>query len=270
LTKTYTLVGPEGGLALDKTKICLGDSITFSLVDTADVNTFIWDFGDGIVAENQSPVTHVFDQYPTDGMVQINLILKAVEDECEFTDTITIEVVDLIPAFEILDVNECLASIDLIGLNGESLVYEWEFGDGNIAEGNAVQHEYTAPGMYEITYSVSDPEVGCRMSITEAVAFEDLTLEYFIPNVFSPNGDERNDFFNILIDENLQDDVEILAFKIFNRWGEMVYNNLSPQEGWDGRFEAELAPAEVYAYYIEASVQGCEPVVIKGNITLLR
>ena len=113
-----------------------------------------------------------------------------------------------------------------------------------------------------VTYkaTVSDSE-GCYFGV-----FQRIVRLIEVPNIFTPNSDMRNDNFDIIGDFE-QDD--ILSFRVFNRWGQMVYNNETPSTGWDGRFNDEPQPVDVYVYKIEVkSGDGVEELV--GDVTLLR
>ena len=95
----------------------------------------------------------------------------------------------------------------------------------------------------------------------------------FIPNVFSPNGDGKNDFFTILSD-GLQ--VEIIThLRIFDRWGNMVFesSNLSPDDpslGWDGHFQSSPVANGVYIYQAEIRFIDGYTEVFSGDVSLIR
>jgi gliding motility-associated-like protein len=94
---------------------------------------------------------------------------------------------------------------------------------------------------------------------------------YKLPNVFSPNNDGLNDFFNVIITESsFIEAVTIINFKVYNRWGNLLYDNDNPDTGWDGNHQNERSPAEVYAYVVELEIQNCNNEFVKGNITLIR
>lgn len=100
-----------------------------------------------------------------------------------------------------------------------------------------------------------------------------LENPYYIPNVFTPNNDDKNDFFSIFGDLELIQNVN--QFSIYDRWGEKVFhteNVLATDESmkWYGDFKNEPAKAGVYAYYIEyISISG-ELVKSTGDVTILR
>src|SRR5690606_17946782 len=72
----------------------------------------------------------------------------------------------------------------------------------------------------------------------------------FIPNAFSPNGDGLNDEF-LPFNENL------ISFnmQIYNRWGEMIYNNSNSNRGWNGLFQGKLCQQGVYMYVISYTIE---------------
>lgn len=91
---------------------------------------------------------------------------------------------------------------------------------------------------------------------------------FFVPNAFSPNGDGKNDKFNVL--ETCL--VEKYKLDIFNRWGELVFTTLSTSKSWDGTYNGRDAEGGVYFYRINARLtdRSKEEIELKGDITLIR
>ena len=85
---------------------------------------------------------------------------------------------------------------------------------------------------------------------------EDEVVE-FIPNVITPNGDEKNQYFEV------SKNVTGSSLSIFNRWGGLVYSSTDYLNTWDG----EDQPSGVYYYTI---VSRCSGDVYKGVVTLMR
>ncbi len=77
------------------------------------------------------------------------------------------------------------------------------------------------------------------------------SCKYFIPNAFSPNGDDINDYFKVYFDV-LNCAVEVFNIKIYNRWGALVYQ--SNENTWDGYFAGAKMNPGVYAYVIEMQI----------------
>jgi gliding motility-associated-like protein len=67
-----------------------------------------------------------------------------------------------------------------------------------------------------------------------------------LPNVFSPNGDGINDMF---ISKNLNDAIERVEMKIFNRFGQLVYETSDPAINWEGKFRNTDKPVPSGVYY---------------------
>ena len=84
---------------------------------------------------------------------------------------------------------------------------------------------------------------------------------------FTPNNDGYNDFYLI----ELEDDI-VTKFKleIFNRIGQKVYEANDINFTWDGTFNGEPLPAQVFDFYIELDCVGKKSFFHKGNITLIK
>jgi len=95
----------------------------------------------------------------------------------------------------------------------------------------------------------------------------------YIPNIFSPNDDGRNDFFTIFGDPDQI--VSVQEFSIYDRWGNQVFRNEGfppnvESEGWDGTFRGEPMDSAVFVYYARLEFTDGEEVLFKGDVTLLR
>lgn len=89
----------------------------------------------------------------------------------------------------------------------------------------------------------------------------------YIPTAFSPNGDGRNDQFELYIGPGLG---EIVNFKVFNRWGGLVFEGADRTAAWDGDFRGEPAPTGVYAYIVQAVWADGLLTTYEGEIHLIR
>jgi gliding motility-associated-like protein len=94
---------------------------------------------------------------------------------------------------------------------------------------------------------------------------------FFIPNTFSPNGDGSNDVFY----PRGTGLFRIKAFRIFNRWGQVVFEKREfpvndPGHGWDGRYRGQKPMADVYVYQVELLCANGELVKYSGNIALIQ
>jgi len=106
---------------------------------------------------------------------------------------------------------------------------------------------------------------GCLYEAGVAVAVRAFRSE--MPNAFSPNGDGVNDYFN-LVYRGGRPDIE--NFRIFNRWGQLVYDNDTPEQGWDGTYRGRPQPADVYIYRLHLMTPEGLEQSYEGEVTLLR
>ncbi|MBL0288374.1 MAG: gliding motility-associated C-terminal domain-containing protein [Bacteroidetes bacterium] len=88
----------------------------------------------------------------------------------------------------------------------------------------------------------------------------------FLPNSFSPNGDGINDKLYIRTEELFEN----VILRVFNRWGELVFETNDQKIGWDGRYKGFDAIGDSFAYYFEGICASKEKIVKKGNITIIR
>ena len=102
-----------------------------------------------------------------------------------------------------------------------------------------------------------------------------ITVEFnpkvFIPNGFSPNNDGINDMFF----PNTKGVSEIKLMRIFDRWGEMVYEGRDfqpndPTQGWDGNFKGKPMNPAVFAYFVVVEYLDGREAMLEGDLTLIR
>ncbi|MBP7273986.1 MAG: gliding motility-associated C-terminal domain-containing protein, partial [Saprospiraceae bacterium] len=93
----------------------------------------------------------------------------------------------------------------------------------------------------------------------------------FVPTGFTPNGDGNND---LLLVHGL-DDVNINLFRLYDRWGELIYQaeNFKTNQttlGWDGNFRGKPMPTDTYIWYLEAEYEDGRTEKQHGESTLIR
>lgn len=89
--------------------------------------------------------------------------------------------------------------------------------------------------------------------------------DIFVPNAFSPNNDLRNDVF--LVRSGFLTEIHL---RIYDRWGELVFESRDLNKGWDGRFKGETVPPDVYVYTIEGTCFDRAEFRKQGNVTVIR
>ena len=124
------------------------------------------------------------------------------------------------------------------------------------------------PGTY--TFTVTDQN-GCTASDSINVLSCDTNPcrgHYFIPNVFTPNGDGHNDEFGLMRGNNVEPS-QYFSISIFDRTGEKVFETNNESSTWDGQYRGKPAAEGVYVYVAKYVCQG-DRIDVSGAVTLLR
>ena len=121
---------------------------------------------------------------------------------------------------------------------------------------------------YKLT--IKDVE-GCEATQSISVVV-DKKNRIFAPNLFSPNDDGENDIFTIFTDASVQ---RIKTLKIFNRWGNMLFESYDftsgdTSKGWNGTYNGTILPTDVYIFFAEIEFKDGKKEVFQGDISLMR
>ncbi len=126
-----------------------------------------------------------------------------------------------------------------------------------------------------ISNPIAQPEVRTRYFVTGTTEHGCQTFDSVdvlvtgtvidMPNAFVP-GNGTNNIFK----PSVRGLARLNMFRIFNRWGEMVFQSTNIDQGWDGSFNGHPQPVGVYMYIIDGMLDNGKPFVKQGNVTLLR
>ena len=118
------------------------------------------------------------------------------------------------------------------------------------------------------TYTLTATDGLCTKSDTALVRVYEIVCDQpyvFVPNAFTPNGDQEND---VLYVRGIW--IEKFVFRIFDRWGELVFETTDQSIGWDGTYKGKKLDPDVFDYYLDVDCLGGSSNIIKGNITLMK
>ncbi len=181
---------------------------------------------------------------------------------CDYSDQVTVNVWPSAVAHAGPD--QVIVTGQMIQLNGSGgISYDWTPPDG-LSDPNIPDPLASPQSSTWYTLHVVDIN-GCEDWDSVYIEVRPLTTVY-IPNAFSPNGDGQNDVYYVE-DHN---DFTLVSFRIFNRWGELVFETNDPSKGWDGTFDGKKQPVGTYVYILEGYGSLGERIFKRGNITLLR
>ncbi len=121
-----------------------------------------------------------------------------------------------------------------------AFTFVWNFGDGQTSHLPVVSHSYQNPGNYLVSFMVSD--AGSSASSTIKIRVQNKVE---VPNVFTPNGDGKNDF--LVLKTNGQ---TLYSFTIYNSSGTLVYKKSSYTFIWDGKSPSGVEVYPGIYYYV--------------------
>jgi len=149
---------------------------------------------------------------------------------------------------------------DLTAPNAVS--WEWNFGDNSSnALNQNPSHGYNFGGIYPVTLFVTDVN-GCKDTVMKEIT---VALPPEVPTGFSPNGDGNNDIYYVLGGPFTK-----CHFRIYNNWGELIFESFDQKAGWDGTYKGAPQPMGVYVWVVDAETENGDGYHKSGDVTLLR
>jgi len=221
-------------------------------------------------------VTNIFT---TAGCYDVNLEVEAANG-C--SSDITIVDYICIDNYPVADFSVYPEELSTFNNSGEftnessgAVTYDWDFGDSTYSNAINPNHVYSvSENSPEVTYEVkliAYSPLGCADSTVLSLPyFEDLI--YNVPNTFTPDGNLFNETFKPVFTSGF-DPMEY-KLKIYNRWGELIFESNDPAYGWDGTYGASniiFAPEGTYLWKISfKKLKDDENVEVVGSVNLLR
>lgn len=281
-TESYIVVGTSSNGCTDSTEFTLIVNPLPILSITADQDICIEDsaiiYVDGANAYSWSPAI------PNQDDMQIAIVSPNYTttytvtgtdlNGCVSTISSTINVFPLPNADFIMSPSELdvfqNTTTQLFNNSWNAVNYVWSFGDGSSSTEEEPIHTYEVegPGNYFITLYAYN-SLGCVDSITKTITITN-GLVYYIPNTFTPDGDQYNQSFKPVFSSGF--DEYGMTMLIFDRWGELIYETHDINYGWDGTYaNNRIVPDGTYNYVIKYKIpNNDEHGYIRGHVTLIR
>jgi gliding motility-associated-like protein len=186
----------------------------------------------------------------------INNFIEKV-DLCE-NNTINLD-------FDVFPDSICLEQCFKVTLSNptETVDYTWEFVKGTP---NAAQFPSESTICFSDTakFKIIAKNGICLVSKDTFFTLKEPKL--YIPNAFTPNEDGINDTFSVL---KFNCEVDSFHFRIYSRWGNLIFESDKPTMAWDGTFKNSQSPADVYLWTLKYSING-NVIDKNGDVTLIR
>ncbi|MBI2279081.1 MAG: gliding motility-associated C-terminal domain-containing protein [Bacteroidetes bacterium] len=253
-TTVYWYDMPQPSFIAFNTDSCYGFTVSFinTTAMTPNINSVLWDFGDGVTDGNILTTSH---EYSIPGCFDITLTITS-DLGCPL-DTV---MKDLVCArdYPIADFTMSPQPTDItnpiVQFSNQSfgnVLNYWTI-TGGYPNSSTDEHPISefpsdTAGIYFVQLLIEN-SYGCQDSTFRMVEIDGLYL-FYIPNSFTPNGDFKNETFKPLGDGI---DTENYHFMIFDRWGEKLFETDDLNEGWDGTYNGNPVATGVYVWKIKA------------------
>jgi len=247
---------------------CVPFSLLFNVasIDTSAslINSWLWNFGDSVYStiQNTNHIYSIAGNYNA----KINYIYG--ENVCNYMKNISIKAYDWPIAdfiFNPLHPSLSNATINFTDNSSNATSWLWDFGNGSYSTLQNPTYQYLQAGDYKIKLITFNEGICSDTAYKEISIAEKSNIK--LPEAFTPNSDGLNDKFCILYTVS----VESIDFRVFNRWGELIFETTNLSEGWDGTYKGKPQESGTYSYYIYVKYPLIEkPVLFKGSVTLIR
>lgn len=268
LPVTVTLATNQVDFTADSTSGCM--PLTISFHNTTDPNIVVstsWDFGDGGTDVGDNP-TYTFNN---SGSYNIALTVTDTGG-CTFTKTMFnyINVFELPTADFTMDPLTTSLFDPKINFYDQSysniVSWDWDFGGTGVS--NQQNPEYIFPsdtGTYLITLTVTNAN-GCVGSTTgELTILGEFGI--YVPNAFTPDGNGDNDIFG---PKGFGISESGYLFRIFDRWGGVIFSSNDMNRGWNGTYKGKLVPTGVYVWRVDFTDVNGKKHDQTGKVSILR
>jgi len=232
--------------------VCHGDVTRFRIINKANINSVMWDFGDGGTSDVLDPV-HL---YAAPGKYLVTLTQnfngQAFKDSLWVT-SFALPVISLVDTILLYSG----ASITLHAGGGFS-EYLWSNGSSDSLITVGTQ------GSYRVR--VMDNHCCTNADTTFVQVFK-----YTVPNAFTPNGDGINDLFQV---NGLYKNCTFRMI-IYDRWGQLLFESENVDKGWDGTYRGQACPPDSYVWVVyigfpDKDITNQGDVVFKGTVILVK
>lgn len=262
---------PTVSFTADVTSGCAPLSVTFTNTGS-NSSVCIWTLSNGVELTGCGSVSTVFQNA---GWYDVTLTSTSANG-CSSTETYLdfIYVEDVTAAFT-------PSTFELTGANQEvqfsnnssgAVNYLWDFGDGtSTSVEEDPNHTYSSAVANFSVELIAYSALGCTDTAWRIITVKEEPI-YYVPNTFSPDGDEFNQYFQPIFTDGF-DPYDFSIF-IYNRWGELIWNSVDANAAWDGSYgndAKQLVQDGTYTWKIEfKALNTDERFLVFGHVNVIR
>ncbi len=252
-------------------RVCSPAEVTISYVSSIPLLDCVLTVDDVVVSRNCNSDVH--DSFSEVGFHDVLLTARSI-DGCVFStllaDAFNVEA-QPIAHFSVASPNLTVSNPVVVVDNHSSgaTSFFWDFGfEGNRFTSYEPTFSYPdVPGNYTISL-IASSEFGCVDTFSQVINVADVLI-YYIPNAFTPDGNEYNQFFRPVFRSGF--DPYDFTMILFNRWGEMVFETHDVLVGWNGEYAGKPCPTGVYTWVIKGRNSNDDGhFSFNGHVNLLR
>ena len=251
---------------MDVQQICENTTVQLSHDGANDVNSWQW-FVNGTLASSDQNTTLQFDTYGDRNITLIvsngtcsDTAMQGFDAEPEIEASFQLNAASFCPQDQVIFTNTS---------TGNAQSYQWQFGDGTInVTPSPPPKIYPNTGRdetYQVMLIAQSPN-GCLDSASMNIKVS-ATCSVVVPTAFTPNNDGINDY---LYPVNSQK-TDNMIFRVYNRYGQLLFESRDPAYRWNGQFKGELQPAGTYVWTLEyTDRESRQDIKQKGYSVLIR
>ena len=254
--------------------VCQNEIVDFHNISFTSANdsiqSYYWEFGD-LTNSNQQHPSHLYNSAGafnikliinsyygcTETVVKDNFITIYQKPKAEFT-------------YSLIDDKALEPQYLFESTSSNSDVWLWKINKESVGNSENYIHTFSefATGKQEVTLIVTN-DFGCTDTISQFIAINELMLAY-VPNAFTPfdKGNLNNIFLPVF---TAGFESRSYHLTIFNRWGEIVFESMNKDVGWNGMYGGQSSEFGTYVWQIDyRDINSSEDVTITGTVNLIR
>ncbi|MFT6280502.1 MAG: gliding motility-associated-like protein [Salibacteraceae bacterium] len=248
---------------------CAPLTVEFFSSSTGSVVDCVWDFGDGNTFIGCADVQNVYNQAGAQTVSLTVTDINGCTSNATYVDYINVyEVPDASFYASEYELDILHTDVDFTNTSSNATNYVWYFGDSSTSTQEDPSHNY--PDDYVGNYQVVLVAINgvCTDTATAMLTMDEILI-YYVPNTFTPDGDQHNQIFKPIFSSGL--DPFDFNMTIYNRWGEKVFETNDVNYGWDANYLGLPVQDGTYIWTMEFKERTSEERHrVNGHVNVLR